>query len=138
VGVLDCHAPRQAHRRGDAPQGEALTGTVVSRAAAVDLFVDGADGATTMTMAMGDDDDDDGDSAMGNEVDNDGNGATGEGNDDDVVPCSKTIEKKNLIAEKKWELRPKKRKLRWFKKKEKILGENYYGTIHTSWQQHIQ
>ena len=42
---------------------------------------DGAtgDGATTMTMAMGDDNDDDGDSAMGNEVDNDGDGATGDG-----------------------------------------------------------
>ncbi len=94
------HALQQAHRMGEAPQGGALTGAVVSCAAAVDLFVDGADGATTMTMAMGDDDDDDGDSAMGNEVDNDGNGATGEGDDDDVVPCSKTIETKNLIAEK--------------------------------------
>ena len=63
---------------GEAPQGGAPAGAVVGRAAAVDLFVDGADGATTMTMAMGDDDDEDGDSATGNEVDNDGDGATGD------------------------------------------------------------
>ena len=46
---------------GEAPQGGAPAGAVVGRAAAVDLFVDGADGATTMTMAMGDDDDDESD-----------------------------------------------------------------------------
>ena len=68
---------------GEAPQGGAPAGAVVGRAAAVDLFVDGADGATTMTMAMGDDNDDDGDSPMGNEVDNDGDGATGDDNDHD-------------------------------------------------------
>ena len=66
-------------RRVERPQGGAPAGAVVGRAAAVDLFVDGADGATTMTMAMGDDDDDDGDSATGNEVDNDGDGAMGDG-----------------------------------------------------------